>query len=188
MTAMEKLQATLDERGVEHRDIGGVVEWEGAKGRICRAYPRPEPLTVDVSMLAMPPAQAVEATLGRGECCVNRSYTDRVGQGGFDRWTCKECAHTWWSVEDEPKWCPNCGRKVLFKIGSFKEYGKHVIAGQSYETSALKRENDKLRELVRDSLIGIDVYAEKYGVEQTYDDVNAHLDERIRKLGIEVKE
>ena len=67
MSAMEELRQSLDRLGTEHTDLGGMTEWTGAGGRICRAYTRPEPLTVDVAILAVPPAQAVEATLGRGE-------------------------------------------------------------------------------------------------------------------------
>lgn len=65
MTAKDELRSMLDERGVEHTDLGGMTEWTNGCGRICRAYTRNEPLTVDVAILAVPPAQAVEATLGR---------------------------------------------------------------------------------------------------------------------------
>jgi hypothetical protein len=64
MTATEELRRLLDGRGVEHTDLGGMTEWTNGRGRICRAYTRNEPLTVDIAMLAVPPAQAVEATLG----------------------------------------------------------------------------------------------------------------------------
>ena len=109
MTATERLRALLDERGVKHTDIGGMTEWTNGNGRICRAYTRPEPLTVDVAMLAVPPQQAVEATLGRGECRIaykNGSY------GGSNDEVCSECGEPFYGVENL-NYCPNCGRKVV---------------------------------------------------------------------------
>lgn len=66
MTATEELRRLLDGRGVEHTDLGGMTEWTNGRGRICRAYTRNEPLTVDVAILAVPPEQAIAATLGSG--------------------------------------------------------------------------------------------------------------------------
>lgn len=63
-SATEELRRLLDERGTEHTDLGGMTEWTNGCGRVCRAYTRPEPLTVDVAMLAVPPEQAIAATLG----------------------------------------------------------------------------------------------------------------------------
>jgi Mg2+ and Co2+ transporter CorA len=49
-------------------------------------------------------------------------------------------------------------------------------------------ENDKLRELVADTLMDVHEYAEKYGIEPNYDAVNAHLDNRMRELRVEVND
>lgn len=116
MTATDELRALLDARGAEWaRGLGSIVEWVGANERLCRAYARPEPLTVDVAMISVTPAQAVEATLGRGECRItvqdNLVETDGMG----DVWL--ECDACHWQMPLEPStprfnYCPNCGRKV----------------------------------------------------------------------------
>lgn len=71
---------------------------------------------------AITPEQAVEATLGRGEC---RSVCNSVSE-----FTCSECGFncdltSWISLFDGddgrhrhhhhgmPNYCPNCGRKVV---------------------------------------------------------------------------
>ena len=51
----------------------------------------------------------------------------------------------------------------------------------------LQAENAKLRELLAETLMDVHEYAEKYGIESSYDAVNEHLDARMRELGIEVK-
>ena len=55
MTATEELRSLLDERGVGHFDLGGVTEFVGSNGCICRTYTRPEPITVDVAIIAAKP-------------------------------------------------------------------------------------------------------------------------------------
>ena len=56
------------------------------------------------------------------------------------------------------------------------------------QVHCLQTENDKLRELVRESLMDYRQYAEKYGLPPYLSDVNEHLDARLRELGIEVDE
>ena len=64
--AITEIRCLLDERGVKRLDDGyTITEWKNADGRICRAYARPEPLTVDVAIIAATPQQAIDATLGR---------------------------------------------------------------------------------------------------------------------------
>lgn len=106
MSATDELRRLLDERGIEHTDFGGMTEWTNGGGRMCRAYTRPEPLTVDVAMLAVPPEQAIAATLGAGEC-------EDVGQAAVFK--CSECG--WYSPvftfgEKMPRFCPQCGKAV----------------------------------------------------------------------------
>jgi hypothetical protein len=92
MTAKDELRNMLDGLGVEHTDLGGMTEWTNGRGRICRAYTRNEPLTVDVAMLAVPPEQAIAATLG-GErltaeqvCeCVETVYLEGYSDGSANR-------------------------------------------------------------------------------------------------------
>lgn len=64
MTATERLRALLDERGVEYLDMHGIIEFRGKNDRTVRCYQRPEPLTLDVAIIAAPPEQAIAATLG----------------------------------------------------------------------------------------------------------------------------
>lgn len=120
MTATEELRAMLDERGVEWvRGVynDGIVEWEGENGRICRAFERNEPLTVDVDILAVTPSQAVEATLGRGEC--KMQLRDDIRSHAYqDTYECSECGEqvlreTFMGESEPPKYCPNCGAKVV---------------------------------------------------------------------------
>ena len=48
-------------------------------------------------------------------------------------------------------------------------------------------ENAKLRELLADTLMQPRDYCQKYGIEyDSWDNVNDHLDARMRELGIEV--
>jgi hypothetical protein len=56
------------------------------------------------------------------------------------------------------------------------------------KTLELGAENRKLRELVTDTLMDVHEYAEKYGIEPNYDAVNAHLDNRMRELRVEVND
>jgi len=50
---------------------------------------------------------------------------------------------------------------------------------------AVRAENAKLRELLAETLMDVHEYAEKYGIEPNYDAVNAHLDARMRELGVD---
>ncbi len=49
-------------------------------------------------------------------------------------------------------------------------------------------ENAKLRELLADTLMQPRDYCKKYGIEyESWDSANAHLDARMRELGVEVE-
>lgn len=55
------------------------------------------------------------------------------------------------------------------------------------EPTLLEVENAKLRELLADTLMSTHKYAEKYGIEPfCWDSVNAHIDARLRDLGVEL--
>ena len=111
MTATERLRAMLDERGVEWSDGGygnTATVWE-ANGILWRGLWRDGAIEL---VATMTPEQAIEATLGRGEC------HDMYEDDGYFK--CSECGgrmHGW--TEDDsaiwfstPHFCPNCGRKV----------------------------------------------------------------------------
>ena len=120
MTATDELRRLLDERGVEWADDGyattctvwaanGIV-WHGLWRNDC------------IELIAhLTPQQAIDATLGRGECRVlegarwegkpDEPHEDATGYDEFYMVAgyCTGCG------EYVPKWryCPNCGRRVI---------------------------------------------------------------------------
>lgn len=110
MTATERLRALLDERGVEYLDMHGIIEFRGENDRTVRCYQRPEPLTLDVAIIAAPPEQAIAATLGSCNCSNSeRTVTcEYCANGKFDGQTVMMSNHGWQRIN----FCPNCGRKV----------------------------------------------------------------------------
>ena len=114
MTATDTIRAMLDERHVKWDELVGhpvVVgtEWHDRNGYPCTALEHAD--DVPDGMLSvqanLTPEQAIEATLGRGEC-------HDVGRYCF---TCSECG--WVANEPHhmlggfrPNYCPSCGRKV----------------------------------------------------------------------------
>lgn len=108
MTATEELRALLDERGVEWRER----KW-GAKHSVTifwRArgvrwhYRENQYGEVRLHADGLSPAQAVEATLGRGEC-----WDSAGSQMAF--FSCSACGAT---IEHKhPRFCFACGRKVV---------------------------------------------------------------------------
>ena len=114
MTATDELRAMLDERGVEWMPsvwsakdetfykIGeiGYLATELSSGRmkVCiEGYPTP--------------AQAVEVTLGRGEC--HMVPTRDKPRSKAPTLTCSECG--WWTdrIGESVNYCPNCGRRYV---------------------------------------------------------------------------
>ncbi len=112
MNPTERLRALLDERGVEWDNcvgpfpqtaynINGVV-WQVKE--LVAGF--------DVSSRYLTPAQAIDATLGRGECTFKWSLADN----GWADYTCSECGFTENTdihVSLGWKFCPNCGRTVV---------------------------------------------------------------------------
>ena len=109
MSATEELRRLLDERGVEHYDGRSGTLWgKDASGYRFSA----DELTsgrMSVHMWCDTPEQAVEATLGRGECFNT--------QNDFD-FMCSVCGKC---VDDGRllgfNYCPSCGARV---IGGFR--------------------------------------------------------------------
>lgn len=127
MTGIEELCSMLDEREIEHTDFGGMTEWSNGDGRICRAYTRLEPLTVDVAMIAVTPEQAIAATLGPEvchtvamDCFGNPPYNQSGLNGNSTACGCSECGAPWSTVglfrgnqlRHNFKACPICGRRI----------------------------------------------------------------------------
>ena len=114
MTSTERIRSLLDERGVEW--------WEGEDER--KTHWRSNGLTWEyfntengdawLGFLGacesdISPEQAIEATLGRGECRNECKATESF-------FYCSECgcAHLRNpAYVDMPRYCPNCGRRVM---------------------------------------------------------------------------
>lgn len=112
MTATDKLRALLEERGVEYETDDHMGFSETRWGGACAFQLAPGAGLV----MAVTPEQAVEVTLGRGEC------RDVYPEATYC-FTCSECGHSrifvqgWNDVtdssQDEFIYCPNCGRMVV---------------------------------------------------------------------------
>lgn len=106
-SAIERLRALLNERGVKHVGNGGMTKWTNENGCVCRAYTRPGHLTVDVAIMDASPEQAIAATLGPGTC--EMEYVS-----DFMSWHCKACDQMDMAPRNpKPRYCKWCGRKVV---------------------------------------------------------------------------
>ena len=128
MSATDTIRAMLDERGVEWMGTGDgstlipaqaatnvawdVNTWPSGKDiGGCLWVQNRHPLT---------PEQAIEATLGRGECHMRLVYEEEDADGFVwpDHYECSVCGAsvngimTSYDTEVPPRFCPNCGRKV----------------------------------------------------------------------------
>ena len=110
MTATERLRAMLDERGVEHVDADdGHTQhtwWSDGDHEICASNSGER-----LAVYNLTPEQAIEATLGRGEC--------RNAAPSYLDFLCSECGFVHYHSDtndtgdgNEWNYCPNCGRKV----------------------------------------------------------------------------
>lgn len=106
MTATDELRRMLDERGVEwRRGFGDDTLWTGRHGIEWRLDKQEGALAM--CSHAITPAQAIEATLGRGTC------HDESG-GDPCVFVCSCCGFELNHPEDEAvRFCPNCGRRVV---------------------------------------------------------------------------
>lgn len=114
MTATDTIRAMLDERGVEwdYGITGSTTTKFRVNGIDLTFTPMRDGL---VCSTILTPEQAIEATLGRGECRMvcSREYIECK----VDFFECSECG--WSGAIDDmkalceyPRYCPNCGRKV----------------------------------------------------------------------------
>lgn len=107
MTATDRLRALLDERGVEYEtdDHMGYSEtrWDDA----CAFQLAPGAGLV----MAVTPEQAVEVTLGRGECHNVHEPPKDTSFWPSPHFKCSECGEAHVSMQ-YVYYCPNCGRKV----------------------------------------------------------------------------
>ena len=114
MTATDTIRAMLDERGVEHVDAeDGHTQhtwWSDGDHEICASNSGER-----LAVYNLTPEQAIEATLGRGECemVCSREYIECK----VDFFECSECG--WSGAIDDmtasceyPRYCPSCGKRV----------------------------------------------------------------------------
>lgn len=122
MTATDELRRLLDERGVEW--------WQSANTLGCVFTRWHSPLFGDEVVAMengkeglvlfdhfMTPEQAIDATLGRGTC-----HSANVTEYAWDDFECSECGWVTWNfvmehegcgTVQQPRYCPNCGRRVV---------------------------------------------------------------------------
>lgn len=125
MSATDELRRLLDERGVRWDELVGhpVVigtEWHDRDGFPCTALEHAD--DVPDGMLSvqanLTPEQAVEATLGMGTCEI-LGYDDGYDEGVDGEMYQYADPRYFLSCEHEaygsvvPKYCPECGRKVV---------------------------------------------------------------------------
>ena len=119
MTATDTIRAMLDERGAEWeacrvptlRSELAATFWHDRDGNPCSTVEGADDipdgkLSVNANLT---PEQAIEATLGRGEC--REVKIDRYWRG------CGECGYVWEFMYgigkcERPRYCPSCGRAV----------------------------------------------------------------------------
>ena len=121
MSATDELCRLLDERGVEWTYDGTVSFSDGKHWFHAWAY---NDGAMCVSMGYLTPEQAIEATLGRGECEAKVEVVEFSQMQEMHRFTCSECGESFGAEEHGglfglvldkvklPNYCPNCGRKV----------------------------------------------------------------------------
>ena len=110
MTATDTIRAMLDERGVEwdYGITGSTTTKFRVNGIDLTFTPMRDGL---VCSTILTPEQAIEATLGRGECEQEEHGWSTEGDHARVWLTCgHDCMVE--TVADLPNYCPSCGRKV----------------------------------------------------------------------------
>lgn len=112
MTVTEELRRMLDERGVEwtsERVSDGVLFTFTKDGRTYSVFAR-DMAGLEMWSQYLTPAQAIEATLGRGTCHNLKASWPSLFE-------CDECGYSnddmYYGSEWRFKFCPNCGAKVV---------------------------------------------------------------------------
>ena len=122
-SATERLRALLDERGVEHFDgcestLWGYERTSESTGTYRYSADEISDGFVNVWLHHLTPEQAVDATLGRGECHPVISDNLSESEGTGDAWAdCSECGRLLFVLTDPnsqpPNYCPSCGARVI---------------------------------------------------------------------------
>lgn len=115
MTATDELRRLLDERNVEYKErdmyTRRVFHWgEPLHGAMFSVSDEWTELVVENPT----PEQAVDATLGRGECGLEEGGWTTEGDHARVWLTCGHSCMVG-TVADLPKFCPECGKQVKVK-------------------------------------------------------------------------
>ena len=116
MTATDELRRLLDERGVEWKAGDTyrlfVTSWKDADGHGWTFVEYRDGSFSKLTAYHLTPAQAVEATLGRGTCKNVHEPPRNTTFWPAPHFKCSECGATHVSME-YVFYCPNCGREVV---------------------------------------------------------------------------
>ena len=117
MSVTDELRRLLDENRVEYREYSGVTNatmYQSTRFYVDNEEKHPYASIETVNeydsvllTLRCSPEQAIEATLGRGECRNLSKY--------YNEFVCSCCGWTYDFVTDPysgPRYCPNCGRRI----------------------------------------------------------------------------
>ena len=115
MSATDELRRLLDERGAEwwpDDDFADTTHWKTRHIAATAGEGKDGMLYVQ-SIVALTPAQAVEATLGTGTC--QMEYANEVPYAvlnSLGTFFCSECGSPTYN-DMTPTYCPYCGAKVV---------------------------------------------------------------------------
>ena len=114
MCQLEDLCRLLDERGVEWAEtISGNVRWIDPNGDDVVVLKSSDGYLLVKAW--MTPQQAIDATLGRGECHMQTLSLDGL-------WLCDKCGYVnaGFALSPElstsPSYCPQCGARVVRQV------------------------------------------------------------------------
>lgn len=126
MTDTDNLRRMLDERGVEWGNVRNdgsesdyLTEWEldDIHGYAAATeWVFGSGLSMEIHRYQLTPEQAIAATVGTDTCRLKKGETTWfAGYNGYvTEWTCDECGGlTFYDAEMRPRFCANCGRKVV---------------------------------------------------------------------------
>lgn len=101
MSAMGDLRLSLLEHGVNYDEYGdGYTHWNYGGA----SYTAQQNIVGKLIVCNLTPQQAIEATLGRGECMRVMDSIDPFGM-----WVCDHCGHP---LDTSENFCGGCGRAV----------------------------------------------------------------------------
>lgn len=123
MTATDELRRLLDGWGVEWMGTDFTAPSKGHPTNTSLGEEYHDAAFIEyedgsvLRLFDLTPEQAVEATLGRGECHVESIWdmTDQYEYAPHAYWQVNlSCGHSFEQGDPEPpNYCPNCGRKVV---------------------------------------------------------------------------